>query len=622
MNVARALKNKTIVLVGVLLGTFFCVKTNQSQSHFPGAIWNKFRNPGTAGWDTAKLDEAQAYAKSIHSAAYMLIEDGTVVDHYGDISRRYMCHSVRKSLLSALYGIYFDKGKIDTAKTIAELGIDDKDSLTGTEKQAKIIDLLKARSGIYHPAAYETRGMAAMRPARGSHKAGTFWYYNNWDFNTLGYIFRQETGEDIFEAFKKELASPLNMQDYELHHGYYHLEAEHSHFPAYPFRMSARDLARIGLLFEREGKWNGRQIIPRNWINESYQSYSEVNNLPGGGYGYMWWVLGDDFDEYGGGYTALGVGGQTITILPEQDIVFVNRTNTYSRDRINTNIVMNLLKKLMESKTKEGTEKPEVVAVRQQENVNEHPISSDLIKKYAKNYSFPNGYSMEVKNEKGKLHIYDPGFGYFNLIPISDTSFLIEDALEKVFFIENDDSVMFVRERTMNQIGYYFLRKGETSQALHVLRLNTIYFPQSYNVFDSMGDAYLTANDTDNSIQAYKKSLNINPYNVTGIWALMQLKVDGYKQISLTNKDFEPFMGNYQLENQEFSVEAYKDSLFLRNLQVQQRMWLIPLSNTKFLVGRGGRFLLEFTKSPGQEYNGFNVFAVNGLIGKGRKEDH
>ena len=59
-----------------------------------------------------------------------------------------MCHSVRKSFMSALYGIYRDRRQIELNKTLADLGIDDiPDALLEVEKRARILDLLKARSG-------------------------------------------------------------------------------------------------------------------------------------------------------------------------------------------------------------------------------------------------------------------------------------------------------------------------------------------------------------------------------------------------------------------------------------------------------------------------------------------
>ncbi|MDP6981655.1 MAG: hypothetical protein VYC64_06520 [Candidatus Latescibacterota bacterium] len=65
---------------------------------------------------------------------------------------------MRRSLLSALYGIHVAEGTIELSATLADLGIDDASvALTGTEKQARIVDLLKARSGIYIPPPFASR---------------------------------------------------------------------------------------------------------------------------------------------------------------------------------------------------------------------------------------------------------------------------------------------------------------------------------------------------------------------------------------------------------------------------------------------------------------------------------
>lgn len=64
------------------------------------------------------------------------------------------------------------KKRVRLDATLAELGIDDnKPALTRIEKQATVSDLLKARSGVYHSALYETTGMEATRPLRGSQQA-------------------------------------------------------------------------------------------------------------------------------------------------------------------------------------------------------------------------------------------------------------------------------------------------------------------------------------------------------------------------------------------------------------------------------------------------------------------
>jgi CubicO group peptidase (beta-lactamase class C family) len=172
--------------------------------------------------------------------------------------------------------------------------------------------------------------MQAKRPKRYSHEPGTFWYYNNWDFNVVGTIFRQETGQDIFGAFKSRIGDPIGMEDFETIDGFYHYESCSIH-PAYVMRLTARDMARFGLLFLRNGVWNGERIIKESWIRESTTSYSDAGSF--GGYGYMWWVAVDGrhipaVTLSDGSYSARGYGGHYILVIPDYDLVIVHRVNT------------------------------------------------------------------------------------------------------------------------------------------------------------------------------------------------------------------------------------------------------------------------------------------------------
>jgi CubicO group peptidase (beta-lactamase class C family) len=298
---------------------------------YPGEVWQEATTPEQLGWSSEKLAKAREYSERIGSAAVMIVDDGVVVDAWGDITRNYLCHSMRKSLLSALYGIYAAEGKIDISKTLQELGIDDYTPLTETEKQATVADLLRARSGVYISAAGEAASMKAMRPERGSHAPGTFWYYNNWDFNALGTIFDQETGEEnIYQAFKARIADPIGMQDYSIEDLQYYYEPYSMH-PYYGFRMSTRDLARFALLFLREGRWRDKQIIPADWVHESTATYSQTG--PDSGYGYMWWTgvkggLFPNVEVKEHSYYASGWGGHRAIVLPSRNLVVVHRVNT------------------------------------------------------------------------------------------------------------------------------------------------------------------------------------------------------------------------------------------------------------------------------------------------------
>jgi CubicO group peptidase (beta-lactamase class C family) len=341
---------KTIVFTQLLLaGLVFSLLTacqtspkwtpyeGESGGLYPGEHWQKAETPEQFGWSSEKLAEARAYSKQIGSSAVMIVDNGVVVDAWGDITRKFQCHSMRKSLMSALIGVHVDEGNIDLSKTMEDLGIDRVEStLTAEEKQATVGDLIKARSGIYIPALGESPGMRAMRPKRHSHAPGSFWYYNNWDFNTLGTIFEQETGTRIFKEFETRFAKPLQMEDFDVSYCRYLSSADYPNAPYSPhryylFRVSARDLARMGLLFLREGRWQDQQIVSANWIKESTASYSKRGM--DGGYGYMWWTgikrgLLANVNVKAHSYFAAGWGGHRVFVLPYRKLVVVHRVNT------------------------------------------------------------------------------------------------------------------------------------------------------------------------------------------------------------------------------------------------------------------------------------------------------
>ncbi|MGB5849258.1 MAG: serine hydrolase [Ignavibacteriaceae bacterium] len=295
----------------------------------------EYVTPEDVGYSSAKLMEAKQFAEQSGFDAVMALYDGKVLFSWGSVSKNYYTHSIRKPLLSALYGINVNQGNINLDATMEDLNIDDiPPSLTNEEKQATVRDLIKSRSGIYHEAAAEALIMIQMRPPRGSHPAGTFFYYNNWDFNVAGVVFEQETGKGIFEEFKRKIANPIGMQDFRIENCNYQFELEKSMHPAYPFRMSARDMARFGALYQKNGIWNGQQIIPGNWINESTTIYSLVDSTYGIGYGYMWNVYpeGSVVSEMIGGHRIIGhtgLGGvQALMIIPDLKLVIVERTDT------------------------------------------------------------------------------------------------------------------------------------------------------------------------------------------------------------------------------------------------------------------------------------------------------
>lgn len=268
---------------------------------------------------------AKVEAETVYDAFVAMRGDKLLV-RWGQVDRPTNLASVRKSVISVLYGIAAERGLIDLDATLEQLGIDDAPQpLTPEEKKATVRDLLGSRSGIYLPTLGESSSWAERRPARGSHAPGTFWFYNNWDFNALGTIFEQTTNLTIGQAIAEWLAEPLGMQSFCPSHVTYQY-ADFTEHPMWRVYMSAEDLARLGALMLQDGVWNGVQVVPSAWIAESTAAISETDVELGASffqYGYLWW-LEPGTDRF----WAIGSGGQFLIVDRAAGLVTVARNNT------------------------------------------------------------------------------------------------------------------------------------------------------------------------------------------------------------------------------------------------------------------------------------------------------
>jgi CubicO group peptidase (beta-lactamase class C family) len=322
--------------------------------------WLQYAAPESAGFSSAKLALAMKYADSVQSGAVMIVHRGLVVDAWGDVARKLELHSVRKSVVSALFGIAVDRKEISLDRTLGEMGMDDGGKLTNAERGARVRDLLAARSGVYLPAAYADASQTAERPARGSHAPGTFWFYNNWDFNALGPIYERFADSSLYESLDRRLAKPLGMQDYTPADGYLVYEPSGSRYPAHTIRMSARDLARFGQLFLQDGVWNGKRLISHEWIVESTTPKSETG-AEGRGYGYLWWTQRpadlpgyEEVDKRALFYGS-GTGGQFVAVVPSDELVVIHRGDTDHGRNVSGRAVWRIFDMILQARTATST---------------------------------------------------------------------------------------------------------------------------------------------------------------------------------------------------------------------------------------------------------------------------
>lgn len=318
----------------------FLFATNIVAQVFPTQNWSYNEDSELDGWNSKKMEEFNQYIiDSTYITGFLIIHKGQIVFEYGDIEENSYIASCRKSVLAMLYGKYVENRDINLDETINELGIYDVKEMLPIEKEATIKDLISARSGIYLTGSNggDFRDFA---PERGTKAPGSYWLYSNYDFNLAGYIFEKESGKNIYDDVEDQLAIPLGMQDWDRSLQRKYRDETISLFPAYHMWFSTRDMARIGLLMLNRGKWNNKQVISEEWVNEMLKlrttSEEMIENVPilkdlfsHYGYGYMWWLFENQTDErLKNAYSALGALGQSISVFPEIDVVIAYKTNS------------------------------------------------------------------------------------------------------------------------------------------------------------------------------------------------------------------------------------------------------------------------------------------------------
>jgi hypothetical protein len=279
-------------------------------------------------------------------------------------------------------------------------------------------------------------------------------------------IFEQKTKRAFFKEFKQKLADPLQMEEFRLSDTFCYFEKDKSIHPAYHFRLSAKDMARFGLLYLRQGRWKDQQIIPEGWIAESTTSYSDVSEEKG--YGYLWWTIGPRHPNRRlcelGTYMAHGADAQLIVVLPGANLVVVHLTNTYRHMNFDVTGFWTLLDMILDARTASPAPKPNLISFQSPPKPFERiELETSILDKYVGDYEFKGGFRGSMRRQGNKLvwtGIPADGFPTY-LFPISETKFFVEDLEDNVTFTVDNDDYQLTVENPQGEIARARLVQSE-----------------------------------------------------------------------------------------------------------------------------------------------------------------
>lgn len=282
--------------------------------------------------DTAILNRGVYQLSQISSSySYLLVKNGELIlEEYFNGSKpnhSNNIHSASKSIIASLVGIAIEKGYLSDPmqKVSAIIPSSFINNHSEYKDSIKIKHLLTMTSGLKwiedeseYDIQYESNWMKAIGSLPFDSKPGKDFNYSTGNTHLLSGILTEATDLDIFEFARQYLLDPLGITVEHWGHdpnGYYS--------GGYNFYITARELAKFGLLYLYNGLWNNKQLIPSLWIQESTKSQVFVDDKFD--YGYCFWLTSvGDYKAY----IAWGYGGQFCYIIPELDLVIVLTTDT------------------------------------------------------------------------------------------------------------------------------------------------------------------------------------------------------------------------------------------------------------------------------------------------------
>jgi CubicO group peptidase (beta-lactamase class C family) len=278
-------------------------------------VWS-FAEPEQVGLDKNTLVQAEAKVRGempgVH--AILVARHGRIVleryYHGLPADQPFPVYSITKSVVSALAGIAIAEGKIR--------GIDERLSQLLPVRNATVgaieLEHLLTMTGGWHDASVRAapnvvRAIMARPLAR---EPGREWEYDSGQSHLVSAVISRATGQSAALYAQRKLFRPLRIERPE-----WAADPQGVSDGGGVLSLKVRDLAKLGELYLRGGRWRGRQLVPERWVRVSTRAHVATDDTLVG-YGYLWWI-----GKQPNSFAAIGYGGQMVSVLPAQDLVVV-----------------------------------------------------------------------------------------------------------------------------------------------------------------------------------------------------------------------------------------------------------------------------------------------------------
>jgi CubicO group peptidase (beta-lactamase class C family) len=239
------------------------------------------------------------------------------------IGTRSPVHSVTKSVLSILIGIAIDRGYLRLDQKLSDfLPEASEAAVDPLVREIEVRDLLTMTAGFeagasdYPPKisvpTSETWRWMLDRPMK--YPSGSHFSYDTSEQNLMSIVLTRAIKQDAKRFAQHSLFEPLQIEDYN-----WPVDVDGYLIGATSLSLTARDMAKIGVLYLQQGRWGAEQIVSNAFVLDSTTKHNEGGPPTNAAYGYFWWITKTKTDL--DAFFAAGSGSQLIYVVPKRDLV-------------------------------------------------------------------------------------------------------------------------------------------------------------------------------------------------------------------------------------------------------------------------------------------------------------
>lgn len=240
----------------------------------------------------------------------------------------HVSYSMCKSIVGMAIGILVSEGKLSVEDKLSDIFSPRMSRLSFFKKTIKVKHLLNMSSGVEFNEAGAISGndwRKSFLESGTRFEPGTQFEYNSMNTYMLSAIVTELTGESLFDFCKQRIFYPMGIKRV-----FWEKCPMNITKGGWGLFIRAEDMAKLGQLYLQNGMWEGKQIVPSEWVKESVSHQIETGKDDNEYYGYQLWIN----EDRKGSFAFNGMLGQNVFVYPDIDMIVV--TNAGNSDIFQT----------------------------------------------------------------------------------------------------------------------------------------------------------------------------------------------------------------------------------------------------------------------------------------------